>query len=192
MQVCGIGWCQAQSPEDGPDKVVAECDGEVIRKIDLDVARPTLPAGATDEFIIEQLARNLLGQKKALQAGIDQEPDIKWRLWAIEMNAASRDLFERQIIAGINPSDEEVKKAYQERITNYVVPGSFSFRYIFGDTTECTSKEQVAEVRKKIDQAHQELLKPLGQNAAPPWIVAVTHFKESLEIFGCPGRCGIL
>lgn len=178
MQVCGIGWCQAQSPEDGPDKIVAECDGEVIRKIDLDVARPTLPAGATDEFIIEQLARNLLGQKKALQAGIDQEPDIKWRLWAIGMNAASRDLFERQIIAGINPSDEEVKKAYQERITNYVVPGSFSFRYIFGDTTECTSKEQVAEVRKKIDQAHQELLKPLGQNAAQPWIVAVTHFNE--------------
>lgn len=174
----GISWSEEVTSKSGSDQVIAECDGGVIRQVDLESARQVFPAGATDELILEQIAKSFLGQKKALDAHLSEEPEVKWRLWSIDMSGGGRELFERQIAAGINPGTQEIRKAYQDRITSFVVPGSFSFRYIFGDTTECTSKEQVEVVRRKIDQALAELLKPLGQNPSSPWIVDITHFNE--------------
>lgn len=174
------------------DTVVAEGAWGKITQLDLDCARQASPPGATDEYLIEQLAKDSLGAMKATGLGLEKEPLARWRMWMVEQGLGGRQLFETQIASSVHVTTEELQKAYQERLPKLVTPGNFSFRYIFCDTTECKSPAEVEAVKAKINEAHKELLSTLGPDPQRPWIVETDRFVQIAEKYsdvkGEPGR----
>jgi parvulin-like peptidyl-prolyl isomerase len=170
--------CVFACAEAGESPVIAEGAWGTITQLDLDQARASSRRGTTDEVLIEQWARNALGAQKALAEKLDQEANAGWRLWAIEQSRGGRELFEKVVSGAVSVTEEETRQAYQDRITGYRTPGSYSFRYIFADTTEITEPTRIAAVRAKIAQAQTELLASLGTNPQRPWMVAESVFNE--------------
>ncbi|NUN94781.1 MAG: peptidyl-prolyl cis-trans isomerase [Candidatus Omnitrophica bacterium] len=160
------------------DSVVARGDWGEITAVELGEARRGNPAGASDEILIQVLARQHLAAAKALEEKLDERPDIRWRLWLAEQRAGSQEFIQERIVSGVKATPEELRAAYQERLGRYVTPETFSFRYIFSDTTECNSPAEVAKVKERIDRALAELLEPLGPDPKRPWMVHLDLFNE--------------
>ncbi len=174
------------------DPVVAEGAWGKITQAELLCARQASPEGTTDEALIEQIARDGLGAQKATELGLQNEALVRWRLWMVEQGLGGKPLYENLIASTVSVTTEELHKAYDERLSKYVTPGNFSFRYIFSDTTECKSPAEVEAVRAKIQQAHKELLADLGTEPQRPWIVETDRFvevaKKYSDVKGDPGR----
>jgi parvulin-like peptidyl-prolyl isomerase len=177
LLLCLAGWnpCSQAGDIEGP---IAKGDWGTIRQADLDQARSYSPPGAADEVLIGQLARDFLGAKKAREAKLEDTPGLKWRLWSIDLNRGVRDLYQRKMAAVAQPTSEDLKRAYLNRIEKHRQPETFSFRYIFCDTTEHQDTASIEAARKKIEKAHSELLASLGPNPKQPWRVEAGKFNE--------------
>jgi hypothetical protein len=190
--VCLLAMLTSLGATAGEDPVVAEGDWGKITQAELEYARQTSPPGTTDEALIEQMARDSLGARNAIAAGVDKEPLSRWRLWSIDQGLGGRQLYESLIASMVHVTTEELKKTYMERLPKFKTPGNFSFRYIFSDTTECKIPSEVEAVKAKIQQAHDELLAGLGTDPPRPWIVKTEEFvevaKKYSDVKGEPGR----
>lgn len=171
------------NPAAAEDPAVAEGPWGQITRLELEEARRIPTGAATEEVLIQVLARQHLAAAKATEAKLDEAPETRWRLWLAEQRTGAQEFIQERIAARAQVTPEELRAAYRERLNRYVTPETFSFRYIFSDTTECTSPAEVAQVKARIDQALAELLKPLGSSPKRPWVVNLESFNEVAKTY---------
>lgn len=154
---------------------VAIGPGGPITRAELEVARSFAPS-ATEDTLFTFLAKDRLGGLRGRESGLENDRDIKWRLWLLDQTAGVPDLVQDRIADKARVSDADVRAAFEQRGSQFARPAQYSFRHIFGDTTECRTPADVAKVRERMDAAHAELLKTLGDNPQRPWKIEVAEF----------------
>ena len=154
----------AQTPGPSGEPIVANINGEVISKTQLDALYEAMTpqvreqydkAGGKRLFLENYIAKRLLLQE-AVRAGFRQHPDVQAAAEA-SRESVMFDRYVREVVAANIVTDAAVQKVYDDQRQRFVAPERVNIRYIFL-SLEDGRPEQVLEEAQQIFselQAHR-------------------------------------
>lgn len=163
--------CQPASDSSGD--VIARVGNQSITREMLDNIIATIPEENRAPFltpdgrkkILDEVVSMLLFAEAAKSAGIDKEPAIQTRLQYAQSEYLAREFFRRQIARMPPISEDEIKRSYQERISDFTPPEQVMARHIVVGT-EAEANKIMDELKAGKDFA--ELAKKHSIDPAAP------------------------
>lgn len=150
----------AQPPGESGSEVIARVGSQAITREMLDNIISTIPEENRAPFltpdgrkkILDEVVSMLLFAEAAKAAGIDKEPAIQTRLQYAQAEYLAREFFRRQIAQLPPLSEEELKRYYQERISEFTPPEQVMARHIVVGT-EAEANKILEELKAGKDFA---------------------------------------
>lgn len=150
--------CRGGSAADPLNRVVANVDGHSITAWETDYIRSRLAGQGDPDIWLKAVARDRLGAMKAEAVDLaDATSDLKWRLWGVDMRTGVEPYLAHLTQSAASP-EEEVRAYYEEHFDRFRKEATFSFHYIFCETTELRSPAELERVRMDIAGTHGAML----------------------------------
>ena len=112
-----------------------------------------LPTEAELKGLIDQYLRETVLYREALSMGLDKDDTIIRRRLAQKLEFLAQDLIQPE-----PPTDDELKKYFEENIDNYQAPDLITFTHVFldPDKRDATTLEDAKALKKKLIEENQD------------------------------------
>ncbi len=172
------------------DQVVAEMGDRRITQWDINNAGTRFNGQGDPSDWLTAVARDALGAMKAQEANlVETSPELKWRLWSLE-NSSGIDAYLQSLVGDVTVEEDAVRNYYEENNSQFREPASFSFYYIFCDTTEIKTSAGIEEIRSQITKTYDELVDHASPSGAKEGIVDHETFKTISQNCECGSEEG--
>lgn len=172
------------TPANPFEQVVARIGDRQITEWDLEYTRDRSNGQGDREAWMRTIARDRLGALKAEEAGLpESSPELKWRLWSLE-NSVGAEAYLANLTKDVSVEESEVRDYYDNNRERFLKQPSFSFQYIFCDTTELKSKADIERFRDQLEIARKKLV----DSASPDSSISLEKFSEVAGNCECAGE----
>lgn len=149
----------------GAQEVLAEVNGELISKKDLDNRLARLASDVQSQYaskegrelFLKEIIRIRIFAAEAKALGLDQDPDIKSRIDDIVDALLSHQYIKREVIDSIDITDEEIKDYYQENHSQFYRHEQINAPSVLLPIPRNSSIEQKIEVKTLAMEITQKL-----------------------------------
>lgn len=140
----------------------------VLREADLDRIIASQSPAVQKRFQDNQqqrtaLVREILTKKavvaRARKEGFDKKPEIKEQLGYVYDNFISQEYLVKVVTAGVNVSEEDLKKFYRENEKDFLIPEQIRVRHILVASLADAKAEEKEKARVKAEAVLQRLNK---------------------------------